>query len=150
MMKTLLSILLTFLGFSALAQNPISTPRIRIPDRAGVDTTTVSNVGQIVFDAADDKFRFNDGTGWYSFLREGATLPYWPLSGIGSISGSSTINFSDFAIGTMYVAPDTFAIDLNVTGGHSGPRISFASHGVSESRGHVSIGTASQIGTDSV
>src|SRR5690606_16182771 len=99
----------------------------------------------------DDKFRFNDGAGWFSFLKEGATLPYWPLSGTGSISGSSTINFGDFAIGTMYVAPDTFAIDLDVVGvGHSGPRISFASHGVSESPGHVSIGTASQIGTDSV
>src|SRR5690606_39413498 len=51
----------------------------------------------------------------------------------------------------MYVATDTFAIDFNVIGGHSGPRLSFASHGVlSEPGGHVSIGTASTLGTDSV
>src|SRR5690606_19322530 len=92
MKKTLLSILLTFLGFSALAQNPISTPRIRIPDRAGVDTTTVSNVGQIVFDADDDKFRFNDGVSWFSFLKEGATLPFWPLSGSGTTTDDVTID----------------------------------------------------------
>src|SRR5690606_11744377 len=91
MMKTLLSILLFFTCFSAFSQNPISTPRIRMPDRSGVDTTTIANTGQIVFDAAADKFRFNDGTGWFSFLKEGATLPYWPLSGSSAASGSITI-----------------------------------------------------------
>src|SRR5690606_6560010 len=129
MMKTLLSILLTFLGFSALAQNPISTPRIRIPDRAGVDTTTVSKVGQIVFDATDDKFRFNDGNGWFSFLKEGDATDGWPLSGTGAIIGSSTIQFGALSLATMYVATDTFAIALDVLGEHSGPRLSFASQG---------------------
>src|SRR5690606_32116079 len=80
-MKTLLSILLFFTCFSAFSQNPISTPRIRMPDRSGVDTTTIANTGQIVFDATDDKFRFNDGTGWFSFLKQGTTLPYWKTSG---------------------------------------------------------------------
>src|SRR5690606_24243410 len=150
MKKTLLSILLTFLGFSALAQNPISTPRIRMPDRSGVDTTTIANTGQIVFDATDDKFRFNDGTGWFSFIKEGDATDGWPLSGTGSISGSSTILFGASSLGAIYVAPDTFAIDLSVIGGHSGPRISFASHGLSEPGGHVSIGTASTLSTDSV
>ena len=150
-MKTLLSILLFFTCFSAFSQNPISTPRIRMPDRSGVDTTTIANTGQIVFDADDDKFRFNDGVSWFSFIKEGDATDGWPLSGTGSISGSSTISFSDFAQGTIYVAPDTFAIDLNSSlGAHAGPRISFASHGLSESAGHVSIGTASQLGVDSV
>src|SRR5690606_2611506 len=90
-MKTLLSILLFFTCFSALSQNPISTPRIRMPDRSGVDTTTIANTGQIVFDATDDKFRFNDGTGWFSFLKEGATLPYWPLSGNASLTDDVNI-----------------------------------------------------------
>lgn len=96
-MKTLLSILLFFTCFSAFSQNPISTPRIRMPDRSGVDTTTIVNTGQIVFDADDDKFRFNDGTGWFSFLKEGATLPYWPLSGSATLTGNTTIN-GDFNI----------------------------------------------------
>src|SRR5690606_3355628 len=58
--------------------------------------------------------------------------------------------FGASSLGAIYVAPDTFAIDLSVIGGHSGPRISFASHGLSEPGGHVSIGTASTLSTDSV
>src|SRR5690606_18432616 len=149
-MNNLITILFLVLGFSAFSQNPITTPRIKIIDRTGIDTTTVANQGQIVFDATDDKFRFNDGTGWFSFLKDGATLPYWPLSGTGLIPGSSTISFWGNTLGTIYVAPDTFAIDLSTIGGYTGPRISFSSHGLSESAGHVSIGTANQVGTDSV
>src|SRR5690606_28079361 len=111
-MKNLITILFLFLGFSAFSQNPITTPRIKIIDRTGIDTTTVANQGQIVFDAADDKFRFNDGTGWFSFIKEGDATDGWPLSGTGSIIGSSTIAFGDIASGAIYVAPDTFAIDL--------------------------------------
>src|SRR5690606_15568539 len=150
-MKTLLSILLFFTCFSAFSQNPISTPRIRMPDRSGVDTTTIANTGQIVFDADDDKFRFNDGVSWFSFIKEGDATDGWPLSGTGAISGSSTIQFGAFSLGALYVATDTFAIALDVLGEHSGPRLSFASKGFSASqRGHVSIGTASTLGTDSV
>lgn len=97
-MKTLLSILLFFTCFSAFSQNPISTPRIRMPDRSGVDTTTIANTGQIVFDAADDKFRFNDGTGWFSFLKEGASLPYLPLITGGNnfdVEGTGTLRFGN-------------------------------------------------------
>src|SRR5690606_21093041 len=55
------------------------------------------------------------------------------------------------SLGALYVATDTFAIALDVLGEHSGPRLSFASEGFSASqRGHVSIGTASALGTDSV
>src|SRR5690606_14162851 len=98
MMKTLLSILLFFTCFSAFSQNPISTPRIRMPDRSGVDTTTIANTGQIVFDADDDKFRFNDGTGWFSFLKEGASLPYLPLITGGNnfdVEGTGTLRFGN-------------------------------------------------------
>src|SRR5690606_25564981 len=110
------------------------------------DSTTISNVGQLQFDADDDKFRFNDGVSWFSFIKEGDATDGWPLSGTGSISGSSTIDFGDIAAGTIYAAPDTFAIDFSVIGGHSGPRISFASHGFLPG-GHVSIGTASILST---
>lgn len=55
------------------------------------DSTTISNVGQIQFDADDDKFRFNDGTGWFSYLKEGATLPYWPLSGSATLTNNTDI-----------------------------------------------------------
>ena len=74
----------------------------------------------------------------------------WPLSGTGSISGSSTINFDGLALGAIYVAPDTLAFDVSATGGHSGPRISFYLNPFPESRGHVSIGTANIVGADSV
>src|SRR5690606_34231952 len=135
-MKTLLSILFLFVCAFAHAQYH-NVEGIRVVGRS--DSTTISNVGQIQFDAADDKFRFNDGVSWFSFIKEGDATDGWPLSGTGSISGSSTISFSDFAQGTIYVAPDTFAIDLNSSlGAHAGPRISFASHGLSESAGHVS------------
>lgn len=77
-MKTLLSILFLFVCAFAHAQYH-NVEGIRVVGRS--DSTTISNVGQIQFDADDDKFRFNDGTGWYSFLREGATLPYWKTSG---------------------------------------------------------------------
>src|SRR5690606_26299454 len=66
--------------------------RIRFVGRS--DSTTISNVGQIQFDADDDKFRFNDGTGWFSFLKEGASLPYLPL-----ITGGN--NFDVEGIGTL-------------------------------------------------
>lgn len=147
-MKTLLSILFLFVCAFAHAQYH-NVEGIRVVGRS--DSTTISNVGQIQFDADDDKFRFNDGNGWFSFLKEGDATDGWPLSGTGSISGSSTINFSDFSGGTIYVAPDTFVIDFNSGGsvGHSGPRISFSSRGLSEP-GHVSIGTASTLGVDSV
>src|SRR5690606_16885043 len=91
-MKNLITILFLFLGFSAFSQNPITTPRIKIIDRTGIDTTTVANQGQIVFDATDDKFRFNDGNGWFSFLKEGATLTFWPLSGTGTTTDDVTID----------------------------------------------------------
>lgn len=100
-MKTLLSILLFFTCFSAFSQNPISTPRVRMPDRSGVDTTTIANTGQIVFDADDDKFRFNDGTGWYSFLKEGATLPYWPFTGTGDLTGNVTIRGDEHTVNIL-------------------------------------------------
>src|SRR5690606_2526062 len=73
--------------------------RIRFVGRS--DSTTIPNVGQIQFDADDDKFRFNDGTGWFSFLKEGATLPYWPLSGSAvttgniSITGNNNLTFDN-------------------------------------------------------
>src|SRR5690606_31820487 len=63
--------------------------RIRVVGRS--DSTTIPNVGQIQFDADDDKFRFNDGTGWFSFAKEGASSPYWPLSGNFSTTGNQTI-----------------------------------------------------------
>src|SRR5690606_41365514 len=102
-MKTLLSILLFFTCFSAFSQNPISTPRIRMPDRSGVDTTTIANTGQIVFDATDDKFRFNDGNGRFSFLKEGDATAGWPLSVTGAISGCSTVDFGDLSLSTVNV-----------------------------------------------
>src|SRR5690606_12936051 len=155
MTSKILILLLALISVSAFGQQTKLQDleiqeRIRVMGRS--DSTTISNVGQIQFDAADDKFRFNDGTGWFSFIKEGDATDGWPLSGTGSIIGSSTIAFGDIASGAIYVAPDTFAIDLDVIGdgGHSGPRISFASHGISESASHVSIGAASQIGTDSV
>lgn len=113
-MKTLLSILLFFTCFSAFSQNPISTPRIRMPDRSGVDTTTIANTGQIVFDADDDKFRFNDGTGWFSFLKEGATLPYWPLSGSAELTGNTTINGSSFTRDLTFSALNSFTVQSDV------------------------------------
>src|SRR5690606_205694 len=75
-MKTLLSILFLFVCAFAHAQYH-NVEGIRVVGRS--DSTTIPNVGQIQFDADDDKFRFNDGTGWFSFLKEGATLPYLPL-----------------------------------------------------------------------
>lgn len=62
------------------------------------DSTTISNVGQIQFDADDDKFRFNDGTGWFSFLKEGASLPYLPLITGGNnfdVEGTGTLRFGN-------------------------------------------------------
>src|SRR5690606_33689155 len=121
MMKTLISILLTFLGFSALAQNPISTPRIRIPDRAGVDTTTVSNVGQIVFDAADDKFRFNDGNGWFSYLKEGSISASNGITKLGNdfqlggaLTKNTNINGSSFTHDLTFSALNTFQVTSDV------------------------------------
>src|SRR5690606_16191241 len=154
MTSKILILLLALISVSAFGQQTKLQDleiqeRIRVMGRS--DSTTISNVGQIQFDAADDKFRFNDGNGWFSFLKEGDATDGWPLSGTGSIIGSSTIAFGALSLATMYVATDTFAIDFNVIGGHSGPRLSFASHGfLSEPGGHVSIGTASTLGTDSV
>ena len=82
-MKTLLSILFLFVCAFAHAQYH-NVEGIRVVGRS--DSTTISNVGQIQFDADDDKFRFNDGTGWYSFLRDDATLPYLPLTVSSSIN----------------------------------------------------------------
>lgn len=62
------------------------------------DSTTISNVGQIQFDADDDKFRFNDGNGWFSFLKEGASLPYLPLITGGNnfdVEGTGTLRFGN-------------------------------------------------------
>src|SRR5690606_28334559 len=55
------------------------------------DSTTIPNVGQIQFDADDDKFRFNDGTGWFSFIKEGDATVGWPLSGTATVTGSTNI-----------------------------------------------------------
>lgn len=69
---------------------------VRIVERtAAGDSTTISGVGQIQYDADDDKLRFNDGTGWFSYLKDGATLPYWPLSGSGSIALPLTMTTTD-------------------------------------------------------
>src|SRR5690606_31498076 len=87
-MKTLLSILFLFVCAFAHAQYH-NVEGIRVVGRS--DSTTISNVGQIQFDADDDKFRFNDGNGWCSFVKEGASSPYWPLSGSADASGSITI-----------------------------------------------------------
>src|SRR5690606_2212390 len=147
-MKTILSILFLFVCAFAHAQYH-NVEGIRVVGRS--DSTTISNVGQIQFDADDDKFRFNDGNGWFSFLKEGDATDGWPLSGTGGISGSSTILFGAFSLATIYVATAPFAIDFGVLGEHSGPRLSFASNGfTSEPSAHVSIGTASTLGTDSV
>jgi hypothetical protein len=77
-MKTILSILFLFVCAFAHAQYH-NVEGIRVVGRS--DSTTISNVGQIQFDADDDKFRFNDGKGWFSFLKQGTTLPYWKTSG---------------------------------------------------------------------
>jgi hypothetical protein len=87
-MKTLLSILFLFTALSCNAQYH-NVEGIRVVGRS--DSTTISNVGQIQFDADDDKFRFNDGTGWFSFLKEGTSLPYWPLSGSATLTNNTDI-----------------------------------------------------------
>src|SRR5690606_38929184 len=100
-MKTLLSILFLFVCAFAHAQYH-NVEGIRVVGRS--DSTTIPNVGQIQFDADDDKFRFNDGTGWYSFLKEGASLPYLPL-----ITGGN--NFDVEGIGTLRFGNPDFLDD---------------------------------------
>src|SRR5690606_34703162 len=87
-MKTLLSILFLFVCAFAHAQYH-NVEGIRVVGRS--DSTTISNVGQIQFDADDDKFRFNDGTGWFSFMKEGASAQGWPLTGSANLTGGTTI-----------------------------------------------------------
>src|SRR5690606_10341260 len=81
--------------------------RIRVVGRS--DSTTISNVGQIQFDADDDKFRFNDGTGWFSFLRDDATLPYLPITVSSSINVDvdleQLLSFGDDSETILYVFP---------------------------------------------
>src|SRR5690606_10599259 len=97
-MKTLLSILFLFVCAFAHAQYH-NVEGIRVVGRS--DSTTIPNVGQIQFDADDDKIRFNDGTGWFSFLKEGASLPYWPLTGTKALTGNTSINGAfDLNLGT--------------------------------------------------
>src|SRR5690606_6515728 len=94
-MKTLLSILFLFVCAFAHAQYH-NVEGIRVVGRS--DSTTISDVGQIQFDADDDKFRFNDGTGWFSFLKEGASLPYLPLITGGNnfdVEGTGTLRFGN-------------------------------------------------------
>lgn len=101
-MKTLLSLLFLFTALSCAAQYH-NVEGIRVVGRdAGTDSTTVANVGQIQFDADDDKFRFNDGTGWFSYLKEG------------SISASNGITklVNDFQLGGDISA----VTSLNATG----------------------------------
>src|SRR5690606_19382866 len=149
-MKTILSILFLFVCAFAHAQYH-NVEGIRVVGRS--DSTTISNVGQIQFDADDDKFRFNDGTGWFSFLKEGETLPYWPLNGsasvgtsfltIGSLiisnAGFNNAIFMDETSLTLLTAED-FSIgvgtdfsftydDLSKTGLWSIPTLSFGSSG---------------------
>jgi hypothetical protein len=91
-MKTLISILLLFTALSCAAQFH-NVKGVRIVERTtAADSTTISGVGQIQYDGSDDKFRFNDGSGWFSFLKEGASMPYWPLSGSATITGNTTIS----------------------------------------------------------
>src|SRR5690606_827582 len=111
-MKTLLSILFLFVCAFAHAQYH-NVEGIRFVGRS--DSTTISNVGQIQFDADDDKFRFNDGTGWFSFLKEGASSPYWPLSGTATVTGSTNIqtdgNNVELKVGdTDFVNSDSLTI----------------------------------------
>lgn len=102
-MKTLLSLLFVFVCVVSQAQfHNVKGIRI-VPRTSASDSTTISNVGQISFDADDDKIRFNDGSGWFSFLKEGATLPSWPLSGNASLTGDVNIlglSTHDVYIGT--------------------------------------------------
>jgi hypothetical protein len=94
-MKTIFSILFLFVCAFAHAQYH-NVEGIRVVGRS--DSTTISNVGQIQFDADDDKFRFNDGTGWFSFLKEGASLPYLPLITGGNnfdVEGTGTLRFGN-------------------------------------------------------
>src|SRR5690606_5684721 len=87
-MKTILSILFLFVCAFSHAQYH-NVEGIRVVGRS--DSTTISNVGQIQFDADDDKFRFNDGTGWFSFAKEWASSPYWPLSGSATLTNNTDI-----------------------------------------------------------
>src|SRR5690606_34440573 len=99
-MKTILSILFLFVCAFAHAQYH-NVEGIRVVGRS--DSTTISNVGQIQFDADDDKFRFNDGTGWFSFLKEGSVGASWPLSGTADLTGDVNIRGAsthDVTIGT--------------------------------------------------
>src|SRR5690606_27333255 len=94
-MKPLLSLLFLSTALSCAAQYH-NVEGIRVVGRS--DSTTISNVGQIQFDADDDKFRFNDGTGWFSFLKEGASLPYLPLITGGNnfdVEGTGTLRFGN-------------------------------------------------------
>lgn len=84
-MKTIFTLLFFSIASLTFGQN-VNGKEYRIFPRT--DSVTTSNIGKIAFDADDDKIRFNDGTGWYSYLKEGATLPYWPLSGSPSLTSS--------------------------------------------------------------
>lgn len=117
-MKTLLSLLFLFVCAFAHAQYH-NVEGIRVVGRS--DSTTISNVGQIQFDADDDKFRFNDGTGWFSFLKEGSISASNGITKLGNdfqlggaLTKNTNINGSSFTHDLTFSALNTFQVTSDV------------------------------------
>lgn len=87
---------------------------VRIVERtAAGDSTTISGVGQIQYDGDDDKLRFNDGNGWFSFLKD--DVLYWPSTGTLELDGQTSIQVPD-----GFGAGMSLAIETVVGDAHSG------------------------------